>query len=105
MSLIEAQFVGTTCIAPRNSAIPEVLGTDVGNHLVPNASLIEIALDNGHKRPIFDVRGMVSALEEEYKKWLDNDKKKVYNEVSMERAHKLFQWQDKRDKLLEALLD
>lgn len=105
MSLIEAQFVGTTCIAPKNSAIPEVIGTDVGNHLIDNAGLIEIALDNGHKRPIFDVRGMVKALTVEYNKWLENDKKKVINDAAMQRAREKFQWQDKRDALLAALLD
>lgn len=105
MSLIEAQMVGTTCIAPKNSAIPEVIGEDVGNHLISNAGLIEIALDNGHKRPIFDVKEMVKALEIEYKKWEDNGRKKVINEAAMERAHKKFQWQDKRDKLLDALLN
>ena len=105
LSLIEAQFVGTTCIAPRNSAIPEILGEDVGNHLINNAGLIEIALDNGHKRPIFDIKEMVKALEIEYKKWEDNGRNKVVNEAAMKRAREKFLWSDKRDALLEALLD
>lgn len=106
MSLIEAQFCGTTCIAPKNSAIPEVIGgEEVGNHLIPNAGLIEIALDNGHKRPIFSVPHMVDALHTEYKKWEENGRKKVINEAAQERALSLFQWQDKREKLLTALVD
>ena len=103
MSLIEAQSVGTTCIAPKNSAIPEVLHES--NRLVKNKSLIEIALDNGHKRPIFDVADMVDALFDEYKKWEDNGRKKVTNEAAMEHVSGKFMWDDKREQLRQAFLN
>jgi glycosyltransferase involved in cell wall biosynthesis len=101
LSLLEASATGTTSIAPKNSAIPEVLG-NVG-HLIPNKCLINIAMDNAHLRPIVDVHKFVQALELEYQKWLENGKHKVINEEAMTRVNEKFLWQDKRDQLVSAI--
>jgi glycosyltransferase involved in cell wall biosynthesis len=98
LSLIESAATGTTSIAPNHSSIPEMLG-DTG-HIIPNAALINIAMDNGHLRPIVNLQKYIEALEIEYQKWVANGRKKVMNQAAIDRAAKLFRWQDKRDQLL-----
>ena len=94
-SLAESAASGTISIAPNNSAIPEVLG-DTG-HMVPNMALFNMAMDNGHVRPVPSVPHMIEALEIEYQKWLDNDKQPVKSQEAVDRVKKVFNWQDKRD--------
>jgi glycosyltransferase involved in cell wall biosynthesis len=101
LSLIEAAACGTTSVAPNNSAIPEMLG-DTG-HIVKNAALFNIALDNNHMRPVVDVGCVVAALEIEYEKWVANGRKKVVNQSAIDRVQQLFLWDDKREKLTEWL--
>ena len=98
LSLIEASAVGTTSIAPNNSAIPEMLG-DTG-HIVPNYAHVNIAMDNGHMRPLVNPKLYVEALDKEYQKWLANGRKKVINEAAIERVYKNFLWDDKREQML-----
>jgi len=98
LSLIESAAVGTTSIAPKNSAIPEMLG-DTG-HIIPNRAHINIAMDNGHMRPLVDTRLFVEALEKEYQKWVANGKKRVANEAAIDRVYKNFLWEDKREKMV-----
>lgn len=98
LSLIEASAAGTTSIAPNHSSIPEMIG-DTG-YIVPNAALINIALDNAHLRPVVSMKYYLDALETEYKKWCDNGRKKVFNQAAVDRVKKLFVWQDKRNQLL-----
>ena len=98
LSLIEAAAVGTTSIAPKQSAIPEMLG-DTG-HLVPNIVHINIAMDNGHLRPVVSIKHFIEALEVEYTKWANNDRKKIVNQAAIARVNQLFKWPDKRDQLL-----
>lgn len=90
LSLIEASATGTTSIAPKNSAVPEMLG-DTG-HMVPNITHINIAMDNGHLRPVIAMKPYLAALETEYQKWVANGRKKVVNTAAIERAKTLFNW-------------
>ena len=103
LSLAESAACGRTSIAPRNSAIPEVLG-DTG-YLIRNRAVINIPLDNGHLRPVVDTNKMIEALEDEYQKWLDNDKKPVFNQEAYDRVQKMFLWDDKRETLRQVFLD
>lgn len=98
LSLVESAAAGTTSIAPKNSAIPEMLG-DSG-HIIPNTCHVNIAMDNGHLRPLVNTKLFVEALETEYQKWLTNGKKKIVNQTALDRVNTLFQWDDKREKLL-----
>jgi glycosyltransferase involved in cell wall biosynthesis len=101
LSLLESAAVGTTSIAPRNSAIPEMLG-DTG-HIVPNKCHVNIAFDNAHLRPIVSTELFVEALEIEYQKWIANGRKKIVNEEAIEMVLKEFLWPDKQGQLLSWL--
>lgn len=103
LSLLESAAAGTPSIAPKNSAIPEMLNNT--GRLIKNVALMNQALDNGHLRPIVDVWEMTQALEEEYLKWKSSGKEKVIDQSCLENINKNFLWQDKRDLLLKILLD
>jgi len=90
LSLIESAATGTTSIAPKHSAIPEMLG-DTG-YIIPNIVHINIAMDNGHLRPVMAMKPYLDALETEYQKWVTNGRKKVVNTAAIERAKTLFNW-------------
>jgi glycosyltransferase involved in cell wall biosynthesis len=98
LSLIESAAVGTTSIAPNNSAIPEMLQNT--GHIIPNICHVNIAYDNGHLRPLVHTKKFVEALEIEYQKWLANGKKKIVNEAAIEMSLRDFMWDDKREKML-----
>ena len=98
LSLIEAAATGTTSIAPKHSSIPEMLG-DTG-HIIPNQAMINIALDNGHIRPVVSIKHYLEAIEIEYQKWISNGRKKIINQSALDRVNAIFQWQDKKDKML-----
>ena len=105
LSLLEAAATGTISIAPNNSAIPEMLGNT--GHLIKNIAHFNMALDNGHVRPLIDVRRVIKALDLEYHKWLNNNKLPLKDQACIDRVNKLFLWQDKRDfieNLFEKLL-
>ena len=97
LSLIEAQAAGTPSIAPKNSAIPEML-RDTG-WLVDNITVLNQALDNAHMRPIVDVAKMRDALEDAYSKWKDNGKGKKVDQKCVENVQEHFSWDDKRKQL------
>jgi glycosyltransferase involved in cell wall biosynthesis len=97
LSLIEAQATGTPSIAPRNSAIPEML-RDTG-WLVDNITVINQALDNAHMRPIVDIAAMRIALEDAYAKWKENGKGKVIDKACIDQCNTCFRWDDKRAEL------
>lgn len=97
LSLGESASTGSTNIAPKNSAIPEVLNKH--HHVIKNKAHFNMHLDNGHLRPLVDVQGVVEALEIEYQKWLDNDKKKVINVEGIRHVRETFSWDDKREYL------
>jgi glycosyltransferase involved in cell wall biosynthesis len=97
LSLIESAATGTPSIAPRNSAIPEML-LDTG-HLLSNTTVFNMPLDNAHLRPIVDMKEVVKALEIEYKKWKNTDEQKTVNKACLDHANEAFQWGDKVERL------
>ncbi len=101
-SLGEAAATGTISIAPDHSAVPEVMGNT--GHLIPNIAHFNMSMDNGHVRPIVDVREVIKALEIEYKKWLDNNKQPVFSQEAVDRVHEKFNWKDKR-KFIKSIFD
>ena len=99
LSFSEAAACGTSSIAPKNSAIPEVLaGTN--SILVKNITHFNMGMDSGHLRPVVSVPRFVDAIEQKYKEWVENGRKKVIDYDAIEVAKTKFQWQDKRDFLI-----
>jgi len=101
LSLLESAATGTPSIAPKNSAIPEMLNNT--GKLIKNIALMNQALDNGHLRPLVDTWEMALALEEEYLKWKASGKEKIVDQSCIDNINKNFLWQDKRDTLLKIL--
>ena len=104
LSLIEAAGSGTTSIAPRNSAILEMLeghGILVDN--VPNGMYTQ-PLDNSFKRPNVNTLKFAEAIEEQYHMWVANGRKKIINQAAMDTVKTKFDWQEKRDYIRDQLL-
>ena len=107
LSLIEASATGTTTIAPRNSAILEMLeghGVLVDN--VPNGIYTQ-PFDNSFRRPNVDTLKFAEALEDQYQKWIANGRKKIINDDALKAAQDKFLWEDKKEyitKLLKSYL-
>jgi len=99
LSLIEAQAAGTPSIAPRNSAIPEML-RDTG-WLVKNCGVANMSMDNAHMRPVVDCGAMMDALEEAYSEWIHNGRGKTPDKKCLDNVQKHFKWDDKKDDLKE----
>jgi glycosyltransferase involved in cell wall biosynthesis len=102
LSLAESAACGTKSIAPKNSAIPEVLKTT--GHLVPNAGLFNMAMDNSHLRPVVDIPALVRTIETTYREWEVNGKSS-YCQECVDNVHTHFLWDDKRDYLMKTLRD
>lgn len=106
-SLAESAATGTISIAPKQSAIPEVLGNT--GYMVPNVAHFNMAMDNGHVRPVPSVPAIIEALEMEYVKWLDSNKHyPIKSKVAIERVKEVFNWDDKREfieKIFESVMD
>ena len=103
LSLIEAAAAGTPSIAPYNSAIPEMLnGT---GHLVKNCGLFNMALDNGHWRPIVDVGAIVDALEIEYQRWKKYKGQKEIRKECIQNILDNYLWDDKVELLKSVFSD
>lgn len=100
-SLAESMAAGTKSIAPNNSAIPEVLGNT--GHLIDNVAHFSQAMDNSLVRPIVDVRGVVTALRQEYNRWKDSGQEKEVYKKGVKRAQKDFQWGPRRDFIKQVL--
>jgi glycosyltransferase involved in cell wall biosynthesis len=103
LSLIESAATGTPSIAPNNSAIPEMLGTT--GHLIKNSAVFNMALDNGHWRPIVDCGDIVRALDIEYKRWKEGKVDKEIRTECIEFINKNFLWKDKVDLLKKIFVD
>lgn len=101
LSLIESMSAGTPSIAPKNSAIPEMLGNT--GHLIPNVGLMNQALDSGHLRPVVDTYKMMQALDIEYNKWKSSGEEKIVDSQCIERVTNNFLWKDKVDFLTNIL--
>ena len=97
LSLIEAQAAGTPSIAPRNSAIPEML-RDTG-WIIDNCGVTNMSMDNAHIRPVPDCFAITEALEDAYKKWKEAGKGKVIDEKCIANVNEHFKWEDKREHL------
>ena len=98
LSLLESAAVGVVSIAPKNSAVPEMLG-EFGK-LISNVGVCNMRLDNGHMRPIVNEQEFVEALESEYSRWKAGNKKKLVNRKAIKRIQDNFRWDDKREYLL-----
>lgn len=97
LPILEAMATGTPSIAPRHSAIPEMMG-DTGR-LVKNKAVFTLPQDNGHFRPIIDEEDYLFAMEEAYLRWRKNDKEKEKKPKLVTRALEKFSWKDKRESL------
>ena len=103
LSLIEAQAAGTPSIAPRNSAIPEML-QDTG-WIVDNCGVCNMSMDNAHMRPVVDCGAMMDALEEAYTQWKKEGKGKTPDKKCLANVKDLFRWEDKREDLVKVFKD
>ncbi len=103
LSLAESAACGTQSIAPRNSAIPEVLKTT--GYLVKNAGLMNMAMDNSHYRPVVSIPDMVATIEKAYAEWVAKGRNKVFSPECIDLVKKYFSWEDKRDYLMKTLKD
>lgn len=101
LSLAESAACGTKSIAPRNSAIPEVL-KDTG-WLVKNAGLMNMAMDNSHYRPVVSISAYVEAINAAYAEWKSKGNNKAYSPEAIALVHKYFLWDDKRDYTIKTL--
>ncbi len=100
-SLAEAQATGTPTIAPRNSAIPEVVADS--DHLINNIAHFTLPNDSSNVRRLVDIKGVIKALDIEYSRWLDNNKEPVKSQKVADDAKLKFNWDDKR-KVIEYIL-
>ena len=97
LSLLEAAATGTPSIAPKNSAIPEQLrGT---GHLIPNTTVVNMAMDNAHYRPVVDMAAMCDVLELEYQKWKKAGVEKTIDQDCIKNIKNNFRWEEKRQQL------
>ena len=99
LSLIESAATGTPSIAPYNSAIPEMI-EDTG-WLCDNKAIISQANDNGFFRPLVDEWKVVQALKDAYKKWQKSSGEITKKQECIDLVNRKFQWDDKRELLLE----
>lgn len=92
LSLIESAVVGTPSIAPKNSSIPEMLGSY--GWQVPNSGVVHLPGDFNNTRPAVDEWKMVQAIEEAYGEWKVSGTLK--NAALADRASRLFDWDNIR---------
>lgn len=100
LSLAESAACGTPSIAPKNSAIPEVLKNT--GKLVPNAGLFNMAMDNSHLRPVVSITKLVETIEEAYKEWKMKGQSS-FSQECIDMVNKNFLWDDKREYLSKTL--
>ncbi len=103
LSLIESAATGTTSLAPRNSAILEMIGDH--SILIDNAinGMVAQPFDNSFTRPTVNTKKFVKELENQYKLWKENGSKKIINKKAIDVTEKLFKWEDKREILHDIL--
>lgn len=97
LPLIESMAVGTPSLAPKHSAIPEMLEST--GRMIKNKGIFHLPKDNGHSRPIIDEEDYLEAMEEYYLKWKKDDKDIRKEPELIIRAREKFSWDDKRKKL------
>jgi glycosyltransferase involved in cell wall biosynthesis len=101
LSLIEAAACGTPSIAPKNSAIPEMLQHT--GKMINHVGHIALSGDNGHLRPVVSPWEMTLALEEAYQEWKESGEEKHVHTECIANVDKNFRWEDKRNILRDAL--
>ncbi len=101
LSLLESAAVGIESIAPKNSAIPEMLGPF--GHQVKNIAVANFKQDNGHIRPLVDEQAFVDTFQKVYDEWVDGGRQKEFNQKAADRIRDEFLWDDKREFLMEKL--
>jgi len=95
LSLLESAATGTPSLAPKNSAIPEMLnGTGT---LVSNNAAYSHPMDNAHIRPIVNVEEMMLRLEDYYNMWKALGKEKTIDQACINNINANFLWPDKRE--------
>lgn len=97
LSLLESAAVGVPSIAPKNSAIPEMLSNT--GYMVKNSAVVTMKQDNGQVRPVVDLKEYRKTLDKVYNKWKREGKKKVFDPNLVIRINDKFTWEDKREKL------
>jgi len=102
LSILEAAAVGIETIAPKNSAIPEMLGPF--GHMVKNRAVANFKEDNGQIRPLVDERHFVEVLEKVYAEWKADGKEKRFDQKVVDRINEEFLWDDKREFLMDKLI-
>jgi|APSaa5957512576_1039674.scaffolds.fasta_scaffold01923_1 glycosyltransferase involved in cell wall biosynthesis len=105
LSFLESAATGTPSIAPKNSAIPEMLnGTGT---LVKNNAIMNQAMDNAHMRPMVDPWELALAYEKEYKRWKKEcpDGGKELRKDCTNNIDTNFLWDDKKEKLNKIFKD
>jgi glycosyltransferase involved in cell wall biosynthesis len=100
LSLLESAAAGIPSIAPKHSAIPEMLGKH--GVLVPNQAIFSMANDVAHARPIVNEWEMVKSLEKMYKLWR-RTKSRTQSQGCIDHIRSKFLWDDKREKLVSVL--
>ena len=90
LTTAEAMATQTSVIGPKNTTFFEICGRTC--RLVDNSGFVAIGHDSGQNRPTIDQVKAVRALDEEYKKWISNGRKKVFNKPARRRIEKFFQW-------------
>jgi glycosyltransferase involved in cell wall biosynthesis len=103
LSLAESAACGTKSIAPKNSAIPEVIKNT--GYLVPNAAMINMAMDNSHYRPVVSLVELVKTIEAAFKEWKANGENKVFSQECIDLVKTNFRWDDKREYITKTLLE
>lgn len=97
LSLLESASVGIPTVAPKNSAIPEMLGPY--GTLVKNAAVANFPMDSGFMRPLVDDWEMAKAIKKYYKQWKKRGGKRKVNQAQIKRIERDFDWDDKREEL------
>jgi glycosyltransferase involved in cell wall biosynthesis len=102
LSFLEAAALGLPSIAPKHSAIPEMLG-NFGD-MIENVAVFTHKDHTGYFRPIVNEWEMVKALERYYTKWRIAGQDLQKNKAQITWAKKVFSWEDKRENLKNVLL-
>lgn len=97
LPILESMATGTPTLAPKHSAIPEMMGST--GRMIKNKAVFSLPMDNGHFRPILDESDYLDGMEEYYAKWKKSESSITKEPGLIVRAQEKFSWDDKRKKL------
>jgi glycosyltransferase involved in cell wall biosynthesis len=103
LSTGEALATGTPVMVGRHSANFELTAEGKYGYLVPNSGVVNLGQDNGHVRPVMNEPLALYSLNEEYDKWVENNRKKVKYEEYAEYVKSTFNWDDVGKKICSIL--